>query len=127
MASRPASQKVRVPRRGEVYLVQFDPTVGAEIQKTRPAVIVQNDVSNRYSPLTIVAAVTSKFDVPPFPTEVLVPAREGGLTADSVVLLNQIRTIDKRRLVKRLGRVEPATLDKVNRALLISLGMVPLH
>src|SRR6266436_1298521 len=67
------------PRRGEVYLVNVDPTIGAEIQKTRPALILQNDIANRHSPITIVAAISSKFDEPLYPTEVLIAAPEGGL------------------------------------------------
>ena len=80
------------PVRGEVYLVNFDPTLGSEIKKTRPALIIQNDVANRHSPITIVAAITSKFDDSLYPTEVLIAAGEGGLKQDSVVLLNQIRS-----------------------------------
>jgi mRNA interferase MazF len=67
-----AKKEVGFPRRGEIYLVQYDPTVGHEIQKTRPAVIVQNDVSNEYSPITIVAAISSRFSEPPFPREVII-------------------------------------------------------
>ncbi len=116
--------KVIQPRRGEVYLVSLDPTVGAEIKKTRPTVVVQNDPSNRRSPITIVAAVTSQFEEPLYPTEVLVQAPEGGLTADSVVLLNQIRSVDKGRLVRRLGVLKPETMKEIDRALLLSLGLV---
>jgi mRNA interferase MazF len=118
--------KVIQPRRGEVYLVSLDPAVGAEIRKTRPAVVVQNDPTNRRSPITIVAAVTSQFEEPLYPTEVLVRAPEGGLTTDSVVLLNQIRSVDKGRLVRRLGRLRSATMKEVDRALLLSLGLVEL-
>jgi mRNA interferase MazF len=103
--------------------VNFDPTIGAEIQKTRPALIVQNDVANRHSPITIVAAISSQFDATLYPTEVLVRAPEGGLTVDSVILLNQIRSIDKRRLMRRLGVLPPATMERVTRALQISFGM----
>jgi len=116
--------KVIQPRRGEVYLVSLDPTLGAEIKKTRPAVVVQNDPSNRRSPITIVAAVTSQFEEPLYPTEVLVQAPEGGLTADSVVLLNQIRSVDKGRLVRRLGVLKAETMKEIDRALLLSLGLV---
>lgn len=112
------------PRRGEVYLVSLDPTVGAEIRKTRPAVVVQNDPANRRSPITIVAAVTSQFEEPLYPTEALVRAPEGGLTTDSVVLLNQIRSVDRRRLVRRLGTLKSETMREVDRALLVSLGLV---
>jgi mRNA interferase MazF len=112
------------PKRGEIYLVNFEPTVGAEIRKTRPALVLQNDIANRHSPITIVAAVTSKFDETLYPTEVLVTAPEGGLSVDSVILLNQIRSIDKRRLARRLGAISPATMKKVERSLQISLGLL---
>jgi mRNA interferase MazF len=118
--------QVARPKRGEVYLVNFDPTIGAEIQKTRPALIVQNDVANRHSPITIVAAITSQFDDVLYPTEVPIQPPEGGLTIPSVVLLNQIRSIDKRRLVRRLGMVTPTTMERVTRALQISFGMVEI-
>ena len=84
--------KIIYPQRGEIYLVNFDPTIGAEIKKTRPALILQNDVSNQYSPITIVAAITSQFTEPLYPTEVLIKAPEGGLQIDFVALLNQIRS-----------------------------------
>lgn len=106
--------------------MDFDPTRGAEIRKTRPAVIIQNDTANRWSPITIVAAVTSRFDAPLYPTEVLIRRGEAGLEANSVALLNQIRSIDKARLVKVLGRVSPETLEQIDRALLLSLGLVTL-
>lgn len=118
-----ANSKVSHPRRGEVYWVSFDPTVGAEIRKARPALVLQNDIANRYSPVTIVAAISSQFDEPLYPTEVLVQAPEGGLATDSVVLLNQIRSIDKRRLVRRLGTLRLPTLRQVDRAVQISLGL----
>ena len=114
------------PRRGDVYLVSFDPTVGAEIKKTRPALVVQNDVANRGSPITIVAAITSQFDLPLYPTEVLIDVPEGGLAVQSVVLLNQIRSIDTQRLARRLGRLRTETMERIDRALTISLGFVDL-
>jgi mRNA interferase MazF len=107
-----------------VYLVSFDPTVGAEIRKMRPALVVQNDIANRYSPLTIVAAITSKADDDLYPTEVPVSAGEGGLERASVVLLNQIRSIDRTRLVGRLGRLRPETMVHIDQALMLSLGLV---
>ncbi|MDP6619994.1 MAG: type II toxin-antitoxin system PemK/MazF family toxin [Nitrospinota bacterium] len=119
-----ARRKIAFPKRGQVYLVSFDPTVGKEIRKTRPAVILQNDTANRWSPITIVAAVTSQFEEPLYPTEVRVKASEGGLSADSVVLLNQIRSIDKRRLVRRLGVLKQDTMVQVDRAVMVSLGLV---
>jgi mRNA interferase MazF len=112
--------------RGEVYPVNFAPTMGAEIHKTRPALIVQNDIANRHSPITIMAAITSPFDEPLYPAEVLIQPPEGGVTLPSVVLLNQIRSIAKRRLVRRLGILTPATMERVERAILISLGLVEI-
>jgi mRNA interferase MazF len=114
------------PRRGDVYLVIFDPTLGAEIKKTRPALLIQNDVANEHSPITIVAAITSQFEEPLYPTEVLIKAQEGNLKVDSVTLLNKIRSIDCTRLLKRLGRLKPETMTKVDRAIQISLGLVKL-
>jgi len=116
--------EVKRPRRGEVSLVNFDPTIGAEVKKTRPAVVIQNDIGNRWSPITIVAAMTSKFEDPLYPTEVLVRASEGGLEVDSVVRLNQIRSVDQARLVRRLGTLKAQTVKEVDRALLLSLGLV---
>ena len=114
---------VAFPKRGEIYLVSFDPTVGAEIRKTRPALVLQNNVANRHSPVTIVAAITSRFEEPLYPTEVLLPAGEGGLEVDSVVLLNQVRTVDRLRLIQRLGTLKPETMKRVNQALRISMGL----
>ena len=111
------------PKRGDIYLVSFDPTVGAEIRKTRPALVLQNNIANRHSPVTIVAAITSQFEEPLYPTEVLIPTGEGGLRVAGVVLLNQIRTVDRRRLIQRLGALKPETLKRVNQALLISVGL----
>ena len=116
--------EVKRPRRGDVYLVNFDPTIGAEVKKTRPAVVIQNDIGNRWSPITIVAAMTSRFEDRLYPTEVLVRASEGGLEVDSAVLLNQIRSVDKARLVRRLGALKNQTVKEVDRALLLSLGLV---
>jgi len=113
------------PRRGEIYIVSFEPTVGAEIRKMRPAVIIQNDIANRWSPITIVAAITSRVDdARRYPTQVTVQAGEGGLRVDSVILLNQIRSVDTRRLVRRLGTLRTETVREVDRALLLSLGLV---
>jgi len=121
-----AKRKTRhvAPRRGQVYLVSFDPTVGAEIRKTRPALVIQNDVANRFSPITIVAAITSKTDERLYPTEVPLPKGAGGMTTDSVILLNQIRSVDSRRLVKRLGAVRGDTMRSVERAVKVSLGLL---
>lgn len=115
------------PRRGEIYLVAFDPTVGHEIQRTRPALVIQNDVSNQHSPITIVAAISSQFQTPPHPREVPIPSgSKTGLGKSSAVILNQIRSVDRARLQKRLGSIDAATMRKVDDALKISLGLVEL-
>jgi mRNA interferase MazF len=118
-----ARKQVARPKRGEVYLVAFDPTLGAKIQKTRPAVVVQNDIANRWSPITIVAAMMPT--VPPqlYPTNVLVPP-EGGRGQASVVLLNQIRSIDTQRLIRRLGVLKSETMEQIKDAISISLGLI---
>ena len=121
-----AKRQIAFPKRGEIYLVNFDPTIGSEIQKTRPALILQNDISNQHSPITIVAAITSQFDIETYPTEVLINPPEGRLTTTSVVLLNQIRSIDKQRLVKRMGIVSDHLMEYVNNAIQISLGLIEL-
>jgi mRNA interferase MazF len=114
------------PRRGEIYLVNFDPTLGHEISKTRPALIIQNDVSNQYSPITIVSAITSQFNDPPYPREVIIQPGKSGLDHASAAILNQIRSVDRKRLIKRIGAVDAATMRKIDAALMISLGLLTL-
>jgi mRNA interferase MazF len=122
-----ASPKASDPRRGEIYLTALDPALGREIQKTRPALIIQNDVSNRLSEITIVAPITSTVRFPLNPVHVLVAAdQDTGLSVTSVVLLNQIRAVDRVRLVKRLGMVDDETLEQVDEAIKISLGLIRL-
>ena len=118
------ARNIKNPQRGDIYLVNFDPTIGSEIKKTRPALIIQNDIANQHSPIIIVAAITSQFDEPLYPTEVLIKASEAGLKHDSVALLNQIRSIDKQRLSKKLGSLSLEKMQQVNRAISISLGLV---
>jgi mRNA interferase MazF len=126
MASRPRPEKKEIafPRRGEIYLVGFDPTVGHEIQKTRPAVVIQNDVSNEHSPITIVAAISSQFSDPPFPREVVIEPDESGLPKRSAVIVNQIRSVDRLRLQKKLGRLSRQSMERVDEAIKISLGLI---
>lgn len=119
--------KASYPRRGEIHLTALDPTLGREIQKTRPALIIQNDVSNRLSEITIVAPITSTVRFPLNPVHVLVAADQNtGLSVTSVALLNQIRAVDRIRLIKRLGRVDDETLEQVDEAIKISLGLLRL-
>jgi len=114
---------VNFPKRGEIYFVNFDPTIGVEIKKTRPALIIQNDIGNTYSQAIIVAAITSTHRKS-YPYEVQLRLGEGGLQKDSLILLNQIRTIDKRRLGKKLGAISSQKIKEVNEALKISLGII---
>jgi mRNA interferase MazF len=115
---------MKYPRRGEIYIVDFDPSRGHEIQKTRPAVIIQNDIGNRYSSVTIVAAITSKVSPTPYPVEVgVAPGKGNGLTLPSAINLGQIRSVDRTRLTKRIGALDAATMRKVDEALKISLGL----
>lgn len=119
--------KIEIPiKRGEVYLMNFDPTIGSEIKKIRPAVIIQNDISNKHSAVTIVAAVSSADDSIHYPNEVFVKKGEGGLDNDSFVLLNQVRTIDRIRLIKRLGILKPSTVTSIDRAIEISMGLIEI-
>lgn len=116
---------VQFPERGSVYLVNLDPTFGTEIKKTRPAVIIQNDFGNEHSPLTIVAPLTSNVTATS-PVRVLVEAPEAGLSHNSAILLNQLRAVDKRRLVRRMGKLKPKTMRRVDQSIKISLGLIPL-
>ncbi len=112
-------------RRGDVWTVDLEPVVGSEQGKARPAVIIQNDIGNYYSPVLIVAAITSG-DRARYDVQVEIKAPEGGLHHNSLVLLNQIRTIDKRRLGRFWGRLAPQTMSQVDEAIGISLGLVPI-
>lgn len=112
-------------RRGDVFTVDLEPVRGAEQGKRRPAVVIQNDIGNRYSPTIIVAAITSTLR-PDFDVNVIIRAPEGGLTNDSTVLLNQIRTVDRSRLGRYWGRLTPTTMASIDRALLISLALTPV-
>lgn len=111
------------PRRGEIYWINLDPTVGTEIAKTRPALIVSNDIGNQYSARVIVAPITSQGVDRAYPFEVLVPAGEGGLDRTSKVVLDQIRTVDKRRLRDRIGALPPEGMLEVDRAIRLSLAV----
>ena len=115
------------PRRGEIYLTALDPTVGHEIRKTRPALVIQNDVSNRLTGITIVAPITSTVRIPLNPVHVLLTAGpRTGLAVTSVAVFNQIRAMDRVRLIRKLGLVDRETLDRVDEALRMSLGLMRL-
>lgn len=110
--------------RGDVVQVSLDPAQGSEIKKTRPCVVVQNNTGNKYSPVTIVLALTDAENVPTdYPMNVRISKGEGGIEKDSVILGNQIRSIDERRILKTYGRLSAATMKKVDAALKRSLGL----
>ena len=110
-----------IVKRGELYYADLSPVVGSEQGGVRPVLVVQNDTGNKYSPTVIAAAVTSRIHKAKLPTHIELP-QAFGLAKDSVILLEQIRTIDKKRLMSRIGELPPATMSRVNRAILISLG-----
>ena len=111
-----------LPKRGELYLVSLDPTVGSEINKTRPALIISNDINNQFSETVTVAPVTSSIGKV-YPFETFLAPNESGLSKNSKVKCNQIRTIDKKRLLKFIGKVSPEKLKEIENALLLHLGM----
>ena len=110
-------------KRGEVFYADLSPVVGSEQGGVRPVLILQNDVGNRHSPTVIAAAITSKCEKNPLPTHIQLPQGAGGLSRESIVLLEQVRTLDKRRLREKTGSVSAEAMDRVDRALGISLGL----
>jgi len=113
--------------RGDVYYADLNPVVGSEQGGVRPVLIIQNDIGNKYSPTVIIAAITSKIDKAKLPTHVEIPASDSSkLNRDSVILLEQIRTIDKKRLQRHITHLGDETLQKVNEAIEISLGLIEL-
>ncbi len=110
-------------KRGDIYYADLSPVVGSEQGGVRPVVILQNDIGNKYSPTTIVAAITSQTNKSRMPTHVRIREEETALPKNSVVLLEQIRTIDKKRLQKKVGRFQGRLMNEIERALLISLGL----
>ena len=109
------------PKRGEIWFVNLDPTIGAEIKKTRPALIISNDINNQYADTVTLLPISDKGEKI-YPFEVYLPAKFFGLTKESKVKCQQIRTVDKRRLAKFMGVVGPEEFQKVEQALLIHLG-----
>ncbi len=110
-------------KRGEIYYADLSPVVGSEQGGIRPVLIVQNDVGNRHSPTVIAAAITSQKEKAKLPTHIELNADKCGLSKDSVVLLEQIRTIDKKRLKERMGELDSPSMKQVNNALSISFGL----
>ncbi|MFO7651126.1 MAG: type II toxin-antitoxin system PemK/MazF family toxin [bacterium] len=118
--TRPATEPA-FPRRGEVWLVNFNPGRGSEQRGIRPALVIQNDTGNEHAATVIVAAITTTIKL--YPVTVFLPAGTGGLTRDSMVNLAQLLTLDKTRLIRRLGALEPDRVGAVDRALQVSLGL----
>ncbi len=110
-------------KRGDIYYADLSPVVGSEQGGIRPVLIVQNDIGNRYSPTVIAAAITSQHDKTELPTHIKVNADGCGLTKDSIVLLEQVRTIDKRRLKEKMGTLDDGSMFRVDHALSISFGL----
>lgn len=112
-----------VIRRGDIFYADLSPVVGSEQGGIRPVLIVQNDIGNKYSPTVIAAAITSQINKAKLPTHIEISASEYGLAKDSVILLEQIRTIDKKRLREKIGHLDDELMEKVNEALSISFGL----
>ena len=110
-------------KRGDIFYADLSPVVGSEQGGVRPVLIVQNDVGNRYSPTVIAAAITSQHDKAKLPTHIEVPSTDSGLTRDSIVLLEQIRTIDKKRLKEKMGRLDGPSMAEIDQALSTSFGL----
>lgn len=110
-------------KRGEIYFAQLNPVIGSEQGGLRPVLVVQNDIGNQYSPTTIVLAITSQINKAKLPTHVELKAENYGLERDSVILTEQIRTIDKKRLKQRIAILNEEMMDRVDQALAISVEL----
>ena len=110
-------------RRGDIYYADLSPVVGSEQGGVRPVLIVQNDIGNKHSPTVIAAAITSQINKAKLPTHIELQASSYGLSKDSVILLEQVRTIDKRRLKERMGRLDEGVMSRVDEAIAVSLGI----
>ena len=110
-------------RRGDIYYADLSPVVGSEQGGIRPVLIIQNDVGNRHSPTVIAAAITSQLNKARLPTHIELGAHNYGLSKDSVILLEQIRTIDKKRLKEKMGRLDGALMQRVDDAIAVSFGL----
>lgn len=110
-------------KRGDIYYADLSPVIGSEQGGVRPVLIIQNDVGNKYSPTVIAAAITSQKDKTRLPTHIRVNASGCGLAKDSIVLLEQVRTIDKQRLKEKMGTLDVSAMDRVNKALTVSFGL----
>lgn len=116
-----------VVKRGDIFYADLSPVVGSEQGGVRPVLVVQNDVGNKFSPTVIIAAVTSQINKAKLPTHIEIKADDYGLAKDSVILMEQIRTIDKKRLRERIGRLDDELMEQVNSALTVSFGLLDLQ
>lgn len=110
-------------KRGDIFYADLSPVIGSEQGGIRPVIIIQNDIGNKYSPTVIVAAITSQINKAKLPTHVEISSEEYGLNKDSVVLLEQVRTLDKKRFKEKIGHMTDSDMEKVDRALRISIGL----
>ena len=119
----PQRRENRILKRGDIYYADLSPVIGSEQGGVRPVLIIQNDIGNKYSPTVIAAAITSQKDKTKLPTHIQVNASGCGLAKDSIVLLEQVRTIDKQRLKEKMGALDNVSMDRVNKALTVSFGL----
>lgn len=112
-----------IVRRGDIFYADLSPVIGSEQGGVRPVLVIQNDIGNKYSPTVIVAAITSQINKAKLPTHIEILSEDYGLSKDSVILLEQVRTVDKKRLKEKIGRLDDEQMDLVNDALIISLGL----
>ena len=113
-----------IVKRGDVYFADLSPVVGSEQGGVRPVLVIQNDIGNRFSPTVIVAAITAQIQKAKLPTHVEIDAKRYGFERDSVILLEQIRTIDKQRLTDKIAHLDDEMMEKVDEALQVSLGLI---
>ena len=113
-----------IVKRGDVYFADLSPVVGSEQGGVRPVLVIQNDIGNRFSPTVIIAAITAQIQKAKLPTHVEIDAKRYGFERDSVILLEQIRTIDKQRLTDKITHLDSEMMEKVDEALQISLGLI---
>lgn len=115
-----------IVKRGDIFYADLSPVVGSEQGGVRPVLVIQNDIGNKYSPTVIAAAITSRINKAKMPTHIELAARDFGLQKDSVILAEQVRTIDKRRLREKIGCINEELMVRVNEALAVSMGLTEM-
>ena len=114
--------KIKI-QRGEIILVNFDPVRGSEQRGIRPAIVIQNDIHNKHSPTTIIAPITSRIYLKDYPTNVFISKEDSRLSKNSTILFNQIKTIDKSRIIKKISKLNPYLMFQVDLSIKVSLGL----